>query len=44
MDATRTRWRRNGKCIEVHVARNAQIDPYNQSFSPTPKAVKPDCD
>ena len=43
MDATRTRWRRNGKCIEVHVARNAQIDPYNQSFSPTPKAVK-DCD
>jgi hypothetical protein len=44
MDATRTRWRRNGKCIEVHVARNAQIDPYNQSFSPTPKLVKPDCD
>jgi hypothetical protein len=44
MDATRTRWRRNGKCIEVHVARNAQIDPYNQSFSPTPKAVKPSCD
>jgi hypothetical protein len=44
MDATRTRWRRNGKCIEVHVARNAQIDPYNQSFSPTPKGVKPNCD
>jgi hypothetical protein len=44
MDATRTRWRRNGKCIEVHVSRNAQIDPYNQSFSPTPKLVKPDCD
>ena len=44
MDATRTRWRRNGQCIEVHVARNAQIDPYNQSFSPTPKAVKPSCD
>jgi hypothetical protein len=44
MDATRTRWRRNGKCIEVHIARNAQIDPYNQSFSPTPKAVKPYCD
>jgi hypothetical protein len=44
MDATRTRWRRNGKCIEVHVARNAQIDPYNQSFSPTPKLVKPYCD
>ena len=43
MDATRTRWRRNGKCIEVHVARNAQIDPFNQSFSPTPKAVK-DCE
>lgn len=43
MDATRTRWRRNGKCIEVHVARNAQIDSYNQSFSPTPKAVK-DCE
>jgi hypothetical protein len=44
IDATRTRWRRNGKCIEVHVARNAQIDPYNQSFSPTAKAVKPGCD
>jgi hypothetical protein len=44
MDATRTRWRRNGKCIEVHVARNAQIDPYNQSVSPTPKVVKPYCD
>ena len=44
MDATRTRWRRNGKCIEVHVSRNTQIDPYNQSFSPTPKLVKPDCD
>jgi hypothetical protein len=44
MDATRTRWRRDGKCIEVHVARNAQIDPYNQSFSPTPKAVNPHCD
>jgi hypothetical protein len=44
MDATRTRWRRNGKCIEVHVARNTQIDPYNQSFSPTPKLVKPNCD
>lgn len=43
MDATRTRWRRNGECIEVHVARNAQIDPYNQSFSPTPEAVK-DCE
>jgi hypothetical protein len=44
MDATRTRWRRNGKCIEVHISRNAQIDPYNQSFSPTPKLVKPNCD
>lgn len=43
MDATRTRFRRNGECIEVHVARNAQIDPWNQSHSPTPKAVKPDC-
>jgi hypothetical protein len=43
MDDTRTRWRRNGKCIEVHVARNAQIDPFNQSFAPTPKAVK-DCE
>jgi hypothetical protein len=43
MDATRSRWRRNGRCIEVHEARNAQIDPYNQTFSPTPKAVKP-CD
>lgn len=32
-----------GRCAEVHVARNAQIDPFNQSVSPTPKQVRP-CD
>ena len=44
MDATRTRFAKDGTCVEVHVARNAQIDPWNQSHSPTPKTVKPDCD
>ena len=44
MDATRRRVRQNGHCIEVHVSRNAQIDPYNQSVRPTPKLVKPSCD
>ena len=43
LDATRTRFRRNGKCIEVHVSRNAQVDPWNQSHLPTPKQVKPEC-
>ena len=44
MDATRTRVKRRSRCIEVHVSRNAQIDPWNQSVRPTPKLVKPDCD
>jgi hypothetical protein len=44
MDATRRRMQKNGRCIEVHIARNAQIDPWNQSAQPTPKAVKPSCD
>ena len=44
MDATRRRARQNGRCIEVHISRNAQIDPWNQSVRPTPKLVKPDCD
>jgi hypothetical protein len=43
MDATRTRFRRHGQCVEVHVSRNAQLDPWNQSHAPTPKAVKPEC-
>jgi hypothetical protein len=43
MDDTRTRFRIKGDCFEVHVARNAQIDPWNQGHAPTPKAVKPDC-
>lgn len=43
MDDTRLRVRQHGKCIEVHVSRNAQIDPYNQSVAPTPKAIKPSC-
>lgn len=43
LDDTRTRVRQRGKCIEVHVSRNAQLDPYNQSVAPTPKAIKPSC-
>jgi hypothetical protein len=43
IDATRTRFRRNGQCVEVHVSRNAQLDPWNQSHLPTPKIVKPGC-
>ena len=43
MDDTRMRVRQHGKCIEVHVSRNAQLAPYNQSVAPTPKAIKPSC-
>lgn len=43
MDATRMRVKQRGGCVEVHVSRNAQIDPFNQSVSPTPKIVKPSC-
>ncbi len=43
MDDTVTRVRQNGKCIEVHVSRDAQTQPWNQSHSPTPKIVKPSC-
>lgn len=43
MDDNRLRVRQRGKCIEVHGSRNAQLDPYNQSVSPTPKAIKPSC-
>ena len=43
MDDTRARFRKQGQCVEVHVARNAQLDPWNQSFLPTPKSAKP-CD
>ena len=43
MDDTRTRVRQRGGCIEVHVARNAQLDPYNQSVAHTPRAIKPTC-
>jgi hypothetical protein len=43
IDATRTRFRRNGQCVEVHVSRNAQLDPWNQNHLPTPKIVKPGC-
>jgi hypothetical protein len=43
MDATHTRVRRNGNCVEVHVAREAQINPWNQNHLPTPKLVKPSC-
>ena len=43
MDASRMRVKQRGGCVEVHVSRNAQIDPFNQSVSPTPKVVKPSC-
>lgn len=43
MDATRKRVRQHGQCVEVHESRAAQIDPFNQSVSPTPKLVKPSC-
>jgi type IV secretory pathway VirB10-like protein len=43
MDETKTRFRQNGACIEVHVSRDAQTQPCNQSHSPTPKIVKPSC-
>ena len=43
MDPTRMRVTQNGHCVEVHVSRNAQIDPFNQSVAPTPKLVKPSC-
>jgi len=43
MDATRMRVKQRGGCVEVHVSRNAQIDPFNQSHLPTPKLVKPSC-
>jgi hypothetical protein len=43
IDATRTQFRRAGQCVEVHVTRNAQLDPWNQNHLPTPKIVKPGC-
>lgn len=43
MDDTKTRFRQNGECIEVHVSRDAQTNPWNQNHSPTPKIVKPSC-
>lgn len=43
MDDTKTRFRQNGACIEVHVSRDAQTSPWNQNHSPTPKIVKPSC-
>lgn len=43
MDATRMRVKQRGGCVEVHVSRNAQIDPFDQSVAPTPKVVKPSC-
>ena len=43
MDDTKTRFRQNGACIEVHVSRDAQTHPWNQNHSPTPKLVKPSC-
>jgi hypothetical protein len=43
MDDTKTRLRQNGSCIEVHVSRDAQTNPWNQNHAPTPKLVKPSC-
>lgn len=43
LDHIVTRVRQNGECIEVHVSRDAQTNPWNQNHSPTPKIVKPSC-
>ncbi len=43
MNDTKTRFRQSGACIEVHVSRDAQTNPWNQNHSPTPKLVKPSC-
>jgi hypothetical protein len=43
MDDIVTRVRQNGKCVEVHVSRDAQTNPWNQNHSPTPKIVKSSC-
>jgi hypothetical protein len=43
MDDNKTRLRQNGGCIEVHVSRDAQTNPWNQNHSPTPKLIKPSC-
>jgi hypothetical protein len=43
MDAARARFRIRGQCIEVHRARNTDLDPWNQNHSPTPKVAKPEC-
>ncbi len=43
MDDNKARFRQNGACIEVHVSRDAQTNPWNQNHSPTQKIVKPSC-
>ncbi len=43
MDDNKARFRQNGGCIEVHVSRDAQTNPWNQNHSATPKLVKPSC-
>lgn len=40
LDEFRARIRKGGDCVEVHTARGAQLDPFNQSVLPTPKQVK----
>jgi len=43
MDDSKTRFRQNGQCIEVHVSRDAQTNPWSQHHWPTPKLTKPSC-
>jgi len=38
----RIRVRQGRTCLDVHVARNAELDPFNMSYRPTPKIVD-DC-
>lgn len=39
----RRRVHAGGGCVEVHTARAAQLDPFNQSVSPLPAQIRP-CD
>ena len=43
MDDNKARFRQNGGCIEVHVSRDAQTNPWTLNHSATPKLVKPSC-
>jgi hypothetical protein len=43
MGEGRKRYRKGQRCVEVHDARIATIDPFNESFRTSPKQVRP-CD